>query len=295
MHRRSRSRSRERDRGRWAGDRNERGAGRGGAPGRRRERGERDRRGGDLSALVSGGAPSDYGWGKADEERGEEKDGSPVEKEAPNFGLSGALAEDARTGNVLNGVVLKWKEPPDARRPKLRWRVYVFKDGKEAGARPRRVGDAPKRADRCGRRGAVRPPPERVPGGARKACLRRVRAPRVHLQAARGYPVPDEKGSGRATITSVVRLPVRAHFDIAARAPLAPPPPPRSGLTSRTRSPYIMDLASTNGTFLNGDRVEDSRYYELLSQDVVKFGQSSREYAFVCEADAGESGGDSRE
>ncbi len=30
--------------------------------------------------------------------------------------------------------------------------------------------------------------------------------------------------------------------------------------------PYLMDLASTNGTFINGERLEPQRYYELLEQ-----------------------------
>jgi len=29
--------------------------------------------------------------------------------------------------------------------------------------------------------------------------------------------------------------------------------------------PYLMDLQTTNGTFLNGDKIEDQRYYEVLS------------------------------
>lgn len=45
--------------------------------------------------------------------------------------------------------------------------------------------------------------------------------------------------------------------------------------------PYIMDLVSTNGTFLNGERVEAERYYELIDRDMVKFGHSEREYVFV--------------
>ncbi len=40
--------------------------------------------------------------------------------------------------------------------------------------------------------------------------------------------------------------------------------------------PYIMDLESTNGTFLNDEKVEPSRYYELLHKDVLKFGFSDR-------------------
>jgi pSer/pThr/pTyr-binding forkhead associated (FHA) protein len=42
-----------------------------------------------------------------------------------------------------------------------------------------------------------------------------------------------------------------------------------------------MDLGSTNGTFLNGKRLESARFYELLPQDVVKFGESTREYVFI--------------
>ena len=29
--------------------------------------------------------------------------------------------------------------------------------------------------------------------------------------------------------------------------------------------PYLMDLQTTNGTFLNGDKIEDQRYYEVLN------------------------------
>ena len=33
--------------------------------------------------------------------------------------------------------------------------------------------------------------------------------------------------------------------------------------------PYMMDLGSTNGTFLNNERLESQRYYELLEQVLV--------------------------
>lgn len=45
--------------------------------------------------------------------------------------------------------------------------------------------------------------------------------------------------------------------------------------------PYILDLESTNGTFLNGQRIEAARYHELREQDVLKFGMSTREFVFL--------------
>ena len=47
--------------------------------------------------------------------------------------------------------------------------------------------------------------------------------------------------------------------------------------------PYLLDLGATNGTFLNGERLEPQRYYELLEKDMLKFGNSSREYILVRE------------
>ena len=42
-----------------------------------------------------------------------------------------------------------------------------------------------------------------------------------------------------------------------------------------------MDLESTNGTLLNGEKIEGSRYYEVMGKDVVKWGYSERESVFV--------------
>jgi len=44
------------------------------------------------------------------------------------LGLSGKLAEDT---NTFRGVVIKYNEPPEARKPKVKWRLYQFK-GEEA-------------------------------------------------------------------------------------------------------------------------------------------------------------------
>eukprot|EP01132_Coremiostelium_polycephalum_P003099 gene3099-3876_t len=53
--------------------------------------------------------------------------------------------------------------------------------------------------------------------------------------------------------------------------------------TEKVVKPYIIDLDSTNGTFLNGKKIDSSRYYELRSKDVLKFGLSTREYVLLLE------------
>lgn len=73
----------------------------------------------------AGGGRGGGGAGGAGEEEGGGAPKPPFEK--PDFGLSGALAEDAGTGNVYNGVLLKFSEPPEARPPTQRWRLHVFK------------------------------------------------------------------------------------------------------------------------------------------------------------------------
>ncbi len=49
----------------------------------------------------------------------------------------------------------------------------------------------------------------------------------------------------------------------------------------RVGRPYVIDLQSANGTFLNGKKIDASRYYELLPKDMLKVGQSSREYVLL--------------
>jgi len=58
-----------------------------------------------------------------------EQNSPKVEKNVePNFGLSGALAAET---NLFRGVVLKYNEPPEARKPNKNWRLYAFKNGTE--------------------------------------------------------------------------------------------------------------------------------------------------------------------
>ena len=45
--------------------------------------------------------------------------------------------------------------------------------------------------------------------------------------------------------------------------------------------PYLIDLESANGTKVNGEMLPQSRYVGLVSGDVIKFGDSSREYVLM--------------
>lgn len=47
--------------------------------------------------------------------------------------------------------------------------------------------------------------------------------------------------------------------------------------------PYIIDLESTNRTYVNDKEIPESRYYELRSGDTLKFGDSTREYVILLE------------
>lgn len=45
--------------------------------------------------------------------------------------------------------------------------------------------------------------------------------------------------------------------------------------------PYLIDLESANGTTLNDKKIGGSRYLELRDKDMIKFGDSTREYVIM--------------
>ena len=55
------------------------------------------------------------------------------------------------------------------------------------------------------------------------------------------------------------------------------------GLKCRQIKLYIIDLNSTNGTYLNNKRIEPQRYIEMKATDMIRFGFSSREYILLNE------------
>lgn len=72
----------------------------------------------------------------------------------------------------------------------------------------------------------------------------------------------------------------KQHAAIQFRAVKITKPSGRDVITVR---PYIIDLESSNGTFLNNTKLEPKRYYEMREKDVVKFGFSTREYVLLHE------------
>uniref|UniRef100_A0A1I8Q648 FHA domain-containing protein n=1 Tax=Stomoxys calcitrans TaxID=35570 RepID=A0A1I8Q648_STOCA len=89
----------------------------------RRDRGEDNRF--KNNKRDQDGDNKHFDWGKkAEDTKSIVKSEEPKEKEKPNFALSGALTEDT---NKVNGVVIKYSEPLEARKPKRRWRLYPFK------------------------------------------------------------------------------------------------------------------------------------------------------------------------
>lgn len=186
------------------------------------------------------------------------KNQSTKEPEKPNFGLSGALAGDDQTGNVCKGVLLKFTEPPEARIPNTRWRLYVFKkkldreNGSKDGGRVSEGHDSENQTS---------------------DELIQV----LHISKQSAYLFGREE--------KVADIPVhhpslsKQHCVLQYRSL-----PDRNDREQRIRcKPYLMDLKSTNGTFINGVRIDDSRYYELRKGDVITLGSSSREYVLLTE------------
>ncbi len=82
-----------------------------------------------------------YDWGKKDNPEDEEKEGGEgdeegdkpkVKKVKPNMERSGKLQEEAL--KTESGVVLKFVDPPEAKRPSKKWRLYPFKGDQALGS-----------------------------------------------------------------------------------------------------------------------------------------------------------------
>lgn len=191
----------------------------------RRKRPRNDRR--DNSRRQNKSDP-DHEWGTKDSSSGQKK---PVgKKEEPNFETTGKLAEDT---NTFNGVVIKYSEPAEARKPKRRWRLYPFKGEKQL--------------------------------------------PVLHIHRQSGYLLGRDR--------KVADIPIdhpscsKQHAALQYRLISAK----KDGRHVRCIRPYIIDLESANGTYVNNQKIEPKKYVELMEKDVIKFGFSSREYVLLHE------------
>ena len=45
--------------------------------------------------------------------------------------------------------------------------------------------------------------------------------------------------------------------------------------------PYLIDLNSTNGTYLNGDKIDNKKYYELREKDQLNFGDKNLDFLLM--------------
>ncbi|KAH7911735.1 SMAD/FHA domain-containing protein [Hygrophoropsis aurantiaca] len=157
-----------------------------------------------------------------------------ADKAKPNFAQSGLLAAATNTVKAADGTstVLKYNEPPEARKPPLGWRLYVFKGDEQTEllhihrqsayliGRDRTVADITIEHPSCSKQHAV------------------IQHRQIHEK--------DEFGGSKPIV-----------------------------------KPFIIDLESTNGTHVNNEAIPTSRYYELKANDVIKFGQSTREYVLL--------------
>lgn len=172
----------------------------------------------------------------------------------PNFGLSGALAKDQSTGNVYKGVQLKFREPPEARAPNTQWRLYVFKPKTKGSDNNNKSNSKSKDGDKSKDDDLI---------------------DTLHISKQSAYlfgrnseiadvPLLHPSLSGQHAVLQYRAVPSSTNGKLSCR-------------------PYLMDLESTNGTFLNGVRLDAARYYELKKGDVLRFGASTREYVLLTE------------
>lgn len=121
---------RYRDEPRSSRGRDDRDHDRGSSSRRGRDRGDRYERGRDAPSRRSA-SPQRRSRSKSAKSRSR----SPEDKAKPNFKPSGLLAAATKTVEHKDGTktVLKYHEPPEARKPLVGWRLYVFKGQEQTG------------------------------------------------------------------------------------------------------------------------------------------------------------------
>jgi smad nuclear-interacting protein 1 len=173
-----------------------------------------------------------------------------IEKEKPNFGKSGLLEKEQKTNR--KGIILKYQPPKDARIPLAetgKWRLFEFEIATMNKSEDANTGKS-----------------HRLLG---QSCFLFGRDKAVvdvvvdHDSASKQHAViqfrvkPEKKDNSSLIASGAKKQPnVR---------------------------PYLMDLESTNGTFINKNRISNNRFYELLNNDVINFGNSKTDFVLIKE------------
>eukprot|EP00948_MAST-09A_sp_MAST-9A-sp1_P003754 g3754.t1 len=225
----------------------------------------------------SSGAPH---WGTKEQAATEAAEATDADKPQlkANFNLTGLLAQDKKTGNTRNGVVLKFTAPRDARPPPERkgdgWLLYIYEGekmvdkysfpiyGRDEQNKPVKLphilfGSNSKVADIV-----------TLPGIT--ASQHAVIVFRI-VQAKKSDPdvLPDH---GKHTGPYAGRSAVDSHVPGYNSEALA---------KYYAIRPYVVDLGSPNGTKLNGEVIEERRMYQILPRDAIQFGDSKRKYIML--------------
>lgn len=197
-------------------------------------------------------SPPRNGPQRSSADRGDERPNSSSGEEAkmaPDFTSSGLLAAES---NSKSGVALKYHEPPEARKPRRKWRLYVFVPRSQADTAGSSSSSKGARAD--------------VPADV------------LHISRQSAYLLGRDR--------SVADIPIdhpsasKQHAVIQYRNIIEKND---FGDEKRAIKPFLIDLESANGCTVNGTEVPASRYYELRNGDTIRIGASSREYVLLAE------------
>mmetsp|Transcript_28103 Transcript_28103/g.43075 ORF Transcript_28103/g.43075 Transcript_28103/m.43075 type:complete len:172 (+) Transcript_28103:3380-3895(+) len=163
---------------------------------------------------------------------------------------------------MYKGVLLKFREPPEARAPNVQWRLYVFRSTTPGSTTTTTTA-------------TTVPPPKKEEDNAAQPQL----LDTLHISKQSAYLI------GRHEVVADIHV---THASISSQhAVLQYRAVPLSTNASSGNAPtlscqpYIMDLESTNGTFLNHVQLDPARYYQLKRGDVLQFGASTREYVLL--------------
>ncbi|CUV04302.1 unnamed protein product [Cryptosporidium hominis] len=172
--------------------------------------------------------------------------GNEIHNNKINFEPSGLLAKES---NSLNGVFLKYSKPSDSCNSYKKWKLYVFKYNY-----PHDVG----KNDNTGI----------LHVNNDSSCGQHVYNETIPLYNNEYYLIGKD--------ARVVNINLKEdsiedqHAVIQHRVN-------KKGIPTI----YIIDLDSKYGTFINDERIETRRYYELIEKDSIRFGECKNEYILL--------------